>query len=485
MPHTQTLVQLSQALQSKKISSVELCTHYLQRIQSASSLNAFISVDEELALAAAKDADHRIATKQATPLTGLPLAHKDNFCTSNLKTTCASKMLADFYAPYDATIVQHFSNAGCVMLGKTNLDEFAMGSSNETSFFGPVSNPWAPQCVPGGSSGGSAAAVAARLAPIATGTDTGGSIRQPAALCNISGLKPTYGLVSRYGMVSYASSFDQAGLFAPSAEDLAFVLPTIAKFDVMDSTSIKHPIPDYMQTLNEPIQSLTIGLPRCFFHIEVDLAIQEAVWNAIEVYKQLGAKIVEIDLSLYEHWIPCYYALACAEASSNLARYDGVRYGHRSQKANTLRDLVSHSRTEGLGDEVKRRILTGTYILAEEQFDAYYIQAQKVRHLISLELQETLSHVDVLLGPTTPTLAFPIGASNTNPLLSQLSDIFTVVANLVGLPAVSIPIGFQENLPMGLQLIGPHFGEAMILQAAHAYQKVTDWHTRIPEGESL
>ncbi len=482
MPHRLSLTALSQALQTKKISSVELCTHYLQRIKAAQPLNAFISIDEEHALQAAKKADQRIQQRLNTALTGLPLAHKDNICTRSARTTCASQMLANFNAPYDATVVKWLAEQGCITLGKTNLDEFAMGSSNETSFFGPVANPWQLDRVPGGSSGGSAAAVAARLVPFATGSDTGGSIRQPAALCGISGLKPTYGLVSRYGLVAYASSFDQIGLLAPSAEDLAFTLQGIAGFDELDSTSIARKIPNYRETLNNTIRGLKIGLPKCFFHPEVDQTLQTAVWSAIDVLKQAGAEIVELDLKLYPHWISCYYALTCAEASSNLARYDGIRYGYRSPHAHSLRDLVTQSRTEGFGAEVKRRIMTGTYILSAEQFDTHYLQAQKVRHLISLELQETLSHVDVLLGPTTPTAAFPLGASSSDPMICILSDIFTVAANLAGLPGLSIPIGFQDQLPLGMQLIGPQFGEALLLQIAHAYQSETDWHTQIPEA---
>ncbi len=482
MPHTQSLTQLSQALQNKQISSVELCTHYMSRIKAARALNAFISINEEHAMQAAKNADQRIAKQQATRYTGLPLAHKDNLCTTTSTTTCASKMLADFKAPYNATLVQRLEDEGCVMLGKTNLDEFAMGSSNETSYFGAVSNPWHPSYVPGGSSGGSAAAVAARLIPFATGSDSGGSIRQPAALCGISGLKPTYGLVSRYGLVAYASSFDQAGLMAPSAEDLAFALPTIAGFDPRDSTSIARKVPDYLHTLNDPIKNLTIGLPKCFFDPLVDPAVQAAVYAAIEVLKDHGAKFVELDFKLYEHWLPCYYALARAEASSNLSRFDGIRFGHRSQKTGSLRELVTQSRTEGFGSEVKRRILAGTYILAAEQYDALYIQAQKVRHLISLELQEAFSKVDVLLGATTPTLAFRIGESEKNPVVSHLSDVFTVAANLAGLPALSIPIGFDQQLPIGMQLMGSHFEEGKLLQIAHAYQTTTDWHKKIPDA---
>lgn len=482
MPHTQSLTQLSQALQNKQISSVELCAHYLSRIKAARSLNAFISINEEQAMQSAKNADQRIAKQQATRYTGLPLAHKDNLCTTTSTTTCASKMLADFNAPYNATLVQRLEEEGCVMLGKTNLDEFAMGSSNETSYFGAVANPWNPSYVPGGSSGGSAAAVAARLVPFATGSDSGGSIRQPAALCGISGLKPTYGLVSRYGLVAYASSFDQAGLMAPSAEDLAFTLPTIAGFDPLDSTSVACKVPDYLQTLNAPIKNVTIGLPKCFFNPQVDPGVQAAVYAAIEVLKEAGAKFVELDFSLYEHWLPCYYALARAEASSNLSRFDGIRFGHRSQKTGSLRELVTQSRTEGFGPEVKRRILAGTYILAAEQYDTYYIQAQKVRHMISLELQEALSKVDVVLGATTPTLAFRIGESEKNPLVSQLSDVFTVAANLAGLPALSIPIGYAQQLPIGMQLMGSHFEEAKLLQIAHAYQTATDWHKKIPDA---
>lgn len=480
MPHRLSLSALSQALQTKQISAVELCTHYLNRIQAHQALNAFISIDEEHAILAAKQADQRIQQRLASPLTGIPLAHKDNICTKRLRTTCASKMLAEFTAPYDATIVSRLQEAGCIMLGKTNLDEFAMGSSNETSFFGPVANPWQLDSVPGGSSGGSAAAVAARLVPFATGTDTGGSIRQPAALCGITGLKPTYGLVSRYGLVAYASSFDQIGLMAPSAEDIAFTLPAIAGFDEADSTSIAYKVPNYMEALTKPIQALKIGLPSCFFHPEVDPHIQDAIWKAIEVLKQIGAEFIEVDLQHYAHWISCYYALACAEASSNLSRFDGIRFGHRSKKRSDIRELITQSRAEGFGAEVKRRILTGTYILSSEKYETHYLQAQKVRHLISLELQEMLSYVDVLLGPTTPTVAFPTGASFSNPLICQLSDIFTVAANLAGLPALSIPIGFQQNLPIGMQLIGPHFGESLLLQIAHAYQSETDWHKKVP-----
>ena len=480
MPHRLSLYALSKALQDKQISSVELCTHFLQRIHAAQNLNAFIHVDAERALEAAQRADQRIHQGLASPLTGLPIAHKDNICTKGLRTTCGSKMLANFISPYDATVVQRLAQEGCVLLGKTNLDEFAMGSSNETSFFGPVLNPWQIDSVPGGSSGGSAAAVAARLVPLATGSDTGGSIRQPAAWCGITGLKPTYGLISRYGLVAYASSFDQIGLMATSAEDIAFSLGAVAGFDELDSTSVSCAIPNYMQMLEKPMNQMKIGLPECFFDPEVDPNIQEVVWQAIEVLKQAGAEFVKVNLKHDQHWIACYYALACAEASSNLTRYDGIRFGHRSQPAADLRDWITQTRTEGFGSEVKRRILTGTYILSSEKFDTHYLQAQKVRHLISMELQEILSYVDVLLGPTTPSLPFLLGASATNPKIGQLSDIFTVAANLAGLPSISIPIGFAKNLPIGMQLIGSHMSEATLLQIAHAYQRDTDWHTRIP-----
>lgn len=480
MPHRLSLSALSQALHSKQISSVELCKHYLKRIQDGKVLNSFISIDEEHALEAAKQADLRIQQRLATPLTGIPIAHKDNICTKVFHTTCASKMLSDFRSPYDATVVQRMAAEGCVILGKTNLDEFAMGSSNETSFFGPVLNPWQIDSVPGGSSGGSAAAVAARLAPLATGSDTGGSIRQPAAWCGITGLKPTYGLISRYGLIAYASSFDQIGLMAASAEDIAFSLSSIAGFDELDSTSVSFKMPNYMESIQQSIRSLKIGLPECFFDPEVDPNIQATIWKAIDVLKQAGAEFVKVNIKHDAHWISCYYALACAEASSNLTRYDGIRFGHRSKPASNLRDWVTQTRTEGFGSEVKRRILTGTYILSSEKFDTHYLQAQKVRHLISLELQEILSYVDVLLGPTTPSMPFLLGASESNPKICQLADIFTVAANLAGLPSISIPVGFHKNLPIGMQLIGPHMSEASLLQIAHAYQMDTDWHTRIP-----
>ncbi len=481
MFHTYSLSQLSKTLQQRDISSVELVQFYLDRINSAHKVNAFISIDPERALHQAKLADQRLARKQGSTLTGIPLAHKDNICTKGVRTTCASKMLADFISPYDASIVNYLSEEGCITLGKTNLDEFAMGSSNENSFFGPTLNPWDTRRTPGGSSGGSAAAVAARLVPFATGTDTGGSIRQPAAFCGVSGLKPTYGLISRYGVIAYASSFDQAGLLAPSAEDLAFSLSVIARFDEKDSTSIATQVPNYANALQRSIKGKKIGLPQCFFHPAVDQAIQSAVLAAIKVLEQAGAEIIELDLHSSETWIPCYYTLACAEASSNLGRFDGLRFGHRSQQAGSVRELVTQSRSEGFGNEVKRRILTGTYILSAGKFDTYYVHAQKIRHQISQDLLQALSTVDLLLGPTTPSLAYPLDGAQKSSVHHQLSDIFTVLANLAGLPGLSIPVGFHQGLPIGMQLIGPHFGEALLLNVAHVYQSVTDWHKYIPD----
>ena len=483
MPHTLTLSALVQALQHKKISSVELSTHYLSRIHEAKALNAFISIeDDETVLEKAREADRRIAKHENGPLTGIPFAHKDNICTSSLRTTCGSKMLSEFRSPYNATISTRLETENTIMLGKTNMDEFAMGSSNETSYFGTVQNPWNLSRVPGGSSGGSAAAVAARLVPFATGTDTGGSIRQPAAFCGVSGLKPTYGLISRYGIVAYASSLDQAGLIAPSAEDIALILPYIAGYDPQDSTSIPTDIPHYSQAIQQPMKPIKIGIPTCFFDPQIDKPIRDSVLEGLSILERAGAHIVEIELSLNPYWIPCYYSLSCAEASSNLSRYDGIRFGHQSAHANTLRDLVTNSRTEGFGAEVKRRILTGTYVLASEQFEDYYIRAQKIRRLISQELKEALTKVDVLIGPTTQTTALPFHASKTNPSLFQLSDMFTVGANLAGLPAMSIPIGFHEELPIGMQLIGRHFDETTLLHIAHTYQNHTNWHQIIPNA---
>ena len=410
------------------------------------------------------------------------MALKDLFCTTKMTTTCASKMLANYQSPYEATIVTKLQDKGAITLGKTNMDEFAMGSANENSYFGAVKNPWDKDRVPGGSSGGSAAAVAAGLIPFAIGSDTGGSIRQPAAFCGISGIKPTYGLVSRYGMVAFASSLDQAGPLAKSAEDLAIILQAMAGFDNRDSTSVDKQIPDYSAELNQPLNKLRIGLPSCFFQPEVDEAIQKAIIDAVNVFKGLGAEIVEMDLTLQPLWVPCYYVVACAEASSNLSRYDGLRFGHRSTEGSNLIELITNSRSEGFGIEVKRRILTGTHVLSAGYFDAYYLQAQKIRRLIQDELLTNLNSVDVILGPTTPTCAFKLGEKIANPIQNYLADVFTVAANLAGLPALSIPTGFDNKLPIGLQLMGKHFSEGRLLNIAHHYQLNTNWHLASPNN---
>lgn len=475
-----TLKQLSQALQQGELSSVELTKHYINKIHNSKELNTFISLDEERALTLAQQADMDLKKGLAKSLTGIPMALKDLFCTREMKTTCGSKMLANFQSPYDATITKKLKEQGAILLGKTNMDEFAMGSANENSYFGAVKNPWDKERVPGGSSGGSAAAVAAGLVPFSIGSDTGGSIRQPAAFCGISGIKPTYGLVSRYGMVAFASSLDQAGPMARSAEDLAIILQALAGFDPLDSTSVDHPIPDYHAELNTPLNKLRIGLPTCFFQPQVDEGIQKAILTAVSVFKDLGAEIIEIELKLQPLWVPCYYVVACAEASSNLSRYDGLRFGHRSSKASNLNELITNSRSEGFGIEVKRRILTGTHVLSAGYFDAYYLQAQKIRHLIQKELITHLNSVDVILGPTTPTTAFKLGEKIADPIQNYLADVFTVAANLAGLPALSIPTGFDHNLPIGLQLMGKHFSEGRLLNLAHHYQLHTNWHLASP-----
>lgn len=478
--HPQTLRELSLALQQKTISSMELTEQYLQRIQNHQHLNAFIHVNEEQARHEAAKADQLLSQSHGNPLTGIPMAHKDIFCTQAMPTTCGSKMLEHYQSPYEATIVKRLGLQGSVLLGKTNMDEFAMGSANENSYFGAVKNPWDESHVPGGSSGGSAAAVAAGLAAFATGSDTGGSIRQPAAFCGISGLKPTYGLVSRYGMVAFASSLDQAGPMARSAEDLAIILQAMAGFDEHDSTSIEQPLPDYSAALNTHFTPLRIGLPSGFFQSNVDKAIQQAVKKAILFMEKEGAEIIEIDLSLQALWVPCYYIIACAEASSNLSRYDGIRFGYRAEHAENIEELITRSRDEGFGSEVKRRILTGTYTLSSGYFDDYYVQAQKVRRMIQNELLQAFSKVDVIAGPTTPTTAFKIGEKISDPTHRYLADMFTVAANLAGLPALSIPVGFKERLPIGMQLMGAHFSEARLLQIAHFYQQHTNWHQASP-----
>jgi len=481
--HTDTLTQLAAGLRARKFSSVELVRALLARIDaSQATLNAFISVTREQALSDAAAADRALAAGSAGALTGVPIAHKDIFCTQGVRTTCGSRMLDDFVSPYDATVVARLKAAGAVMLGKTNMDEFAMGSSSETSFYGPVRNPWNPQLVPGGSSGGSAAAVAARLVPGATATDTGGSIRQPAALCGITGIKPTYGRVSRYGMIAFASSLDQGGVLTVSAADAALLLREMAGFDANDSTSVDTPVPDYVAALEQPLAGLKVGLLREFFDQGLDAHNEQRVREALKVYEQLGARLTEVSLPNLPLSVPAYYVVAPAECSSNLARFDGVRFGYRCEKPRDLRDLYSRSRGEGFGAEVKRRIMTGTYVLSAGYYDAYYLKAQRVRQLINADFTRAFASVDVLMGPTTPTPAFAIGAKTSDPITMYLNDIYTIGANLAGLPAVSIPCGFVQGLPVGLQIVGPHFSEARVLSAAHAFQRVTDWHTHVPQG---
>ena len=481
--HEKTVAELAAGLRNKEFSSVELAKLYLDRAEASQpTLNAFVSVTRDVALAAAAEADRRIAEGKAGPLTGIPIAHKDIFCTEGIRTTCGSKMLDNFVAPYDATVVTKLKEAGCVMIGKTNMDEFAMGSSNETSYYGPVRNPWDTSMVPGGSSGGSAAAVAARVVPAATATDTGGSIRQPAALCGVTGLKPTYGRVSRYGMIAFASSLDQGGVIAASAEDAALVLGAMAGFDPRDSTSVDRPVPDYVAALNRPVKGLRIGLLKEFFEKGLDPEVEKRIREALDVYQKLGAELHEVSLPSLPLSVPTYYVVAPAECSSNLARFDGVRFGHRAGNAKDLMELYCRSRGEGFGAEVKRRIMTGTYVLSAGYYDAYYLQAQKVRQLINKDFERAFGEVDVLMGPTTPTPAFPLGAKTSDPITMYLNDIYTIGANLAGLPAMSVPCGFVGKLPVGLQIVGPHFGEEKILGAAHAYQKETDWHRRLPDG---
>jgi aspartyl-tRNA(Asn)/glutamyl-tRNA(Gln) amidotransferase subunit A len=479
-----TIKHLSDALAAGRCSSVELTRHFLDRIRSlGAQYNCFITVDEERSLAQAHAADAMRAAGQAGPLTGVPLAQKDIFCTRGWLTTCGSKMLSNFVSPYDAHVIQRFGAAGAVNLGKTNMDEFAMGSSNETSYYGPVRNPWNRDLVPGGSSGGSAAAVAARLAPGATGTDTGGSIRQPAALTGISGLKPTYGVVSRYGMIAFASSLDQAGPMARTAEDLALLLNAMAGFDPRDSTSLERATEDYTRSLAEPVKGLRIGLPRQFFGEGAAPDVLAAVETALAEYRKLGCTMVDVDLPNMGLSVPVYYVLAPAEASSNLGRYDGVRYGHRAKEYTDLNDMYEKTRAEGFGAEVKRRILIGTYVLSAGYYDAYYIRAQKLRRLIADDFKQAFTKCDVLMGPTSPTTAFALGAKAADPVQMYLSDIYTIAVNLAGLPGMSIPCGFdQQGLPVGLHIIGDYFSEARMLGVAHRYQQATDWHTRRPPG---
>lgn len=483
--HTKGVAELSAGLQAGDFSSRELTQHFLDRIEQLDGpLNSFVTVTAEQALGQADAADAKRKAGDAGPLTGIPIAQKDIFCTEGVRTTCGSRMLETFIAPYTATVVRNMEAAGCVMLGKTNMDEFAMGSSNETSYYGAVKNPWGVEqnLVPGGSSGGSAAAVAGGLAPAATGTDTGGSIRQPAAISNLTGLKPTYGRCSRYGMIAFASSLDQAGPLAKSAEDCALLLGAMAGFDPADSTSVDSPVPDYTASLGEPMQGRKLGLPKEFLSDGVDAETREATDNAIAAYRNMGAEIVEISLPNMHLSVPTYYVVAPAEASSNLARYDGVRYGHRADGVENLEDLYKRSRGEGFGAEVQRRIMVGTYVLSAGYYDAYYLQAQKVRRLIADDFNKAFEQVDAIIGPTTTGPAFAIGELVDDPVQMYLNDIFTIAANLAGLPALSMPAGFSGGKPVGVQLIGKVFDEAGILNAAHQFQQVTDFHRAMPEG---
>ena len=477
-----SLKQLAQKLSDKTFSSQELTEFFLGRVKKYNKqLNAFITIDEPASLSMAKKADDQIAKKEQGLLTGIPIAQKDIFCAEGWRTTCGSKMLENFIAPYNATVIQNFNNIGAVNLGKTNMDEFAMGSSNETSYFGGVKNPWDLDCVPGGSSGGSASAVSARLAPAATGTDTGGSIRQPASLCGFTGLKPTYGLVSRYGMIAFASSLDQAGPMAPSAEDCAILLNTMASYDPKDSTSVARKIEDYTVSLNNSIDGLKIGIPKEFFDDGLDTSVQKIIEDALNEYKKLGAEIIEISLPNSELAIPVYYVIAPAEASSNLSRYDGVRYGYRTQEYDDLMDMYFKTRQEGFGDEVKRRILIGTYVLSAGYYDAYYLKAQKIRRLISDDFKQAFKKCDVIMGPSAPSVAFGSGEKKEDPLAMYLQDIYTISTNLAGLPAMSIPAGLVKNLPVGLQLIGNYFEEGHLLNIAHQFQLNSDWHLKTPK----
>ena len=480
--HHKSIAELSSALHNKEFSCVELTQTLLDRCEDYNQkLNCFISMTQEYALEQAKAADQQLQKNNAGVLTGIPFAHKDIFCTNGIKTTCGSKMLDNFIAPYDATVVDHLKNSGMVMLGKTNMDEFAMGSSNETSLYGPVQNPWAKNHVPGGSSGGSASAVAARLVPCATGTDTGGSIRQPASMCGITGLKPTYGRVSRYGMIAFASSLDQGGPMTRTAEDAAIILNAIAGFDVRDSTSVDESVDDYTNGLNNDIAGLTIGLPKEYFNENLDSQISEIIHTGVKELEKLGAKVKQINLPNSNLSIPAYYLIAPAECSSNLARYDGVRFGHRCENPEDLSDLYCRSRGEGFGREVKRRIMIGTYVLSAGYYDAYYLKAQQIRRLIRDDFQQALKKVDVIIGPTTPAPAFKLNELINDPVAMYLTDLYTVSINLAGLPAISIPAGQMNNLPVGMQIIGNYFSESQLLNIAHQFQQVTDWHEKIPK----
>ena len=477
-----TLKELSEGLKQKKFSSLELTKFFLNRLDlHNSSINAFITIDKDKSLAMAKRADEIIKEGNQDYLTGIPIAQKDIFCAEGWKTTCGSKMLDNFIAPYDSTVISKFNAAGAVNLGKTNMDEFAMGSSNETSFYGNVKNPWDIKTVPGGSSGGSAAAVAGMLAPAATATDTGGSIRQPASLCGLTGLKPTYGLVSRYGMIAFASSLDQAGPMCHTAEDCAAMMNVMSGHDPKDSTSIQKEKENYLTDINNPIKGLKIGVPKEFFSEGLDPEVEKIIEQGISEYKKLGAEIVEISLPNNHLSIPVYYVIAPAEASSNLSRYDGVRYGYRTKEYDDLMDMYCKTREEGFGDEVKRRIMIGTYVLSAGYYDAYYLKAQKIRRLISEDFKKAFEKCDVILGPSAPSVAFPIGDKKEDPLKMYMQDVYTISTNLAGLPGLSMPGGLMNNLPVGIQLIGNYFSEAKLLNIAHIFQTNTNWHNLTPE----
>ncbi len=484
--HNSTLAKLSADLEGKKVSAVEVARHFLARIGGAGkALNAFITVDEEKTLAQAKAADARIARGELAALTGIPIAHKDLFCADGWRTTCGSKILENFIAPYDAHVIEQFARAGAVILGKTNMDEFAMGSSNENSFFGPVKNPWDTAAVPGGSSGGSAAAVAARLAPGATGTDTGGSIRQPASFTGICGLRPTYGRVSRYGMVAFASSLDQGGALAKTAEDLAMMLEVMAGFDARDSTCMERPAERYTALLAGGVKGLRVGLPREYFNQDLAGDVAAPIRAAIDELVKLGATTVEVSLPNQHLSVPAYYVIAPAEASSNLSRYDGVRYGFRANGYADLADMYRKTRAQGFGPEVKRRILIGTYVLSHGYYDAYYLQAQRIRRLIARDFAEAFRQCDVIAGPAAPSVAFDLGSKDKDPVQMYLDDLYTIPINLAGLPGMSIPCGFgAKGRPVGLQIVGNYWSEALMLRAAHAYQQATDWHAKAPKGFS-
>lgn len=484
--HTKTLKELSTLLQNRQISATELARLYLDRAKQ-SDLNAYIDINEALTLAQAEQADQRLARGDVTPLTGIPIAHKDIFVTRGWRSTAGSKMLENYVSPFDATVVEQLSQAGMVTLGKLNCDEFAMGSANENSYFGPVKNPWDKNAVPGGSSGGSAAAVAAALAPAATGTDTGGSIRQPAAFCGITGIKPTYGNVSRFGMIAFASSLDQGGPMARTAEDCALLLNAMTGFDPRDGTSVQRDKEDYTRDLNQPLQGLRIGVPREYFGEGLASDVEQAIRAALKAFEQLGATLVDISLPKTSLSIPVYYVIAPAEASSNLSRFDGVRYGYRAKDYTDLADMYRKTRAEGFGDEVKRRILVGAYVLSHGYYDAYYLQAQKIRRLIAEDFQAAFKQCDVIMGPVAPSVAWDRGSKADDPVANYLADIYTLSTSLAGLPGMSVPCGFGQGekngkRPVGLQIIGNYFSEAKLLNVAHQYQQATDWHTKLPEG---